>query len=67
VTAELKRLGRTAEDLKSRRKGDVKKVRISQRLRSETTMSLKWIAGELRMGTWTQASNVLSKQGKRSR
>ncbi len=29
----------------NRRKGDAKKVRIAQRLRVETTMPLKWIAG----------------------
>jgi len=52
----------TAEDLKRRRKGDAKKVRIAQRLRAETTMTLKWIAGELRMGTWTHVSNLLSWQ-----
>jgi len=62
VAAELKRVGWTTEDLKARRKGDVKKVRIAQRLRAETTMTLKWIAGELRMGTWTHVSNLLSKQ-----
>ena len=62
VAAELKRIGWTAEDLKRRRKGDAKKVRIAQRLRAETTMTLKWIAGELRMGTWTHVSNLLSWQ-----
>ena len=62
VAAELKRLEWTAEDLKARRKGDVKKVRIALRLRAETTMTLKWIAAELQMGTWTHVSNLLSKQ-----
>ena len=62
VAAELKRLGWTAEDLKARRKGDAKKVRIAQRLRAETTMTLKWIAEELQMGSWTHVSNLLSKQ-----
>jgi len=62
----LKRLGWTAEDLKARRKGDAKKVRLAQRLRAETTMTLKWIAGELQMGTWTHVSNLLSKHRRRS-
>ena len=62
VAAELKRLGWTAEDLKARRKGDAKKVRIAQRLRAETTMRLKWIAEELQMGAWTHVSNLLSRQ-----
>jgi hypothetical protein len=62
VARELKRLGWRAEDLKRRRKGDAKKVRIAQRLRAETTMTLKWIAGELQMGKWTHVSNLLSRQ-----
>ncbi len=62
VAAELKRIGWTAEDLKHRRKRDAKKVRIAQRLRAETAMTLKWIAEELQMGAWTHVSNLLSRQ-----
>ena len=62
VAAELKGIGWTAEDLKRRRKGDASKVRIAQRLRAETAMRLKWIAGELQMGAWTHVSNLLSRQ-----
>ena len=58
----MKRIGWTAEDLKRRRKGDTKKVRIAQRLRAETTMTLKWIAGELQMRAWTHVSDLLSRQ-----
>ena len=53
LAAELQRIGCRAEDLKRRRKGDASKVRIAQRLRAETKMTLKWIAGELQMGAWT--------------
>ena len=60
VAAELKRLGWAEEDLARRRKGDGQKVRIARRLRAETTMTLKWIAGTLHMGAWTHASNLLS-------
>ena len=62
VEAELKRLGWAAEELKARRKGDAKKVRIAQRLRAETTMTLKWIARQLQMGSWRHVPNLLSKQ-----
>ena len=62
VSVELKRIGWTDEDLKRRRKGDAKKVRIAQRLRADTTMTLKWIAEELQMGAWTHVSNLLSRQ-----
>jgi REP element-mobilizing transposase RayT len=41
---------RTESELRRRRKGDPKKVRIARRLREKTTMTLKWIAGELYMG-----------------
>src|SRR5882724_8951754 len=50
----------TESELRRRRKGDPKKVRIARRLREKTTMTLKWIAGELYMGAWTHVSNLLS-------
>jgi hypothetical protein len=40
-------------------KGDRRKVKIARRLRQETTMTLKWIADRLKMGTWTHATNRL--------
>jgi hypothetical protein len=33
--------------------------RIARRLRKETTMTLKWIAEKLKMGTWTHVANRL--------
>ena len=59
VEQELKRLRWREEELARRRKGDLKKVQIARRLRSETTMTLKWIAQRLKMGTWTHVSNRL--------
>ena len=35
-------------------------LRLARRLRQETTMSLKWIAQRLQMGTWTYVSNLLN-------
>ena len=55
-----KRLNWTESELRQRRKGDPKKVRIAGRSREKTTMTLKWIAGELYMGAWTHVSNLLS-------
>ena len=46
-------------------KGDDRKVRIAARLRQETTMSQKWIAVHLDMGSWTHVSNLLGAQRKR--
>jgi len=38
------------------------KVLLARRLRLETTMSLKWIAERLLMGSWTCVSNLLNEQ-----
>ena len=46
------------------RKGDPVKVKLAQRLRRETTMSLKWIARRLQMGSWTYVSNLLHEKQK---
>ena len=59
VREELEQLGWMEDDLRCRRKGDAGKVRIARRVRRETTMTLKWIADRLRMGTWTHVSNLI--------
>ena len=46
-------------DLSCRRKGDKGKVQLARRLRTETTMTLRWIADRLQMGSWTYVSNQL--------
>src|ERR1035441_9533489 len=40
-------------ELKRRRKGDRKKVKVARRLRRETTMTLNWRAQRLKMGRVT--------------
>ena len=65
VAAELQHLGWGADELSRRRKGDPAKIRIAWRLRTETTMTLKWIAAELQMGAWTHVSNLLSQRRRR--
>jgi len=59
VAEEMRRLGWREADLEGLRKGDRRKVKIARRLRQETTMTLKWIADRLKMGTWTHVSNRL--------
>ena len=49
-------------DLAARAKSDPVKVELARRLRRETTMSLKWIAQRVHMGTWTNVSNLLSEK-----
>jgi len=61
VASELARSGWTTTQLATERKGHAVKVAIAQRLREETTMSLKWIAAELHMGTWTHLNRLLHK------
>ena len=46
--------------MRARRKGHRAKVMLARRLRQETTMSLKWIAQRLQMGSWTYVSNLLN-------
>ena len=55
----LKQLGWDETELRARRKGDRQKIALARRLRPETTMSLKWIARHLQMGSWTNVSNLL--------
>jgi hypothetical protein len=45
-------------------KGDERKVRLAARIRKQTTMSLKWIAQHLAMGSWTHVSNLLGARRK---
>jgi REP element-mobilizing transposase RayT len=59
VAEELKKLAWEEADLTRRAKSDATKVALARRLRQETTMSLKWIAGRLSMGAWTNVSNLL--------
>ena len=37
-----------------------RKVRLARRVRAETSVTLKWIAAELHMGTWTHVANRLT-------
>ena len=60
VKEEIERLGWDEDQLRARRKGHRSKVMLARRLRQETTMSLKWIAARLQMGTWTYVSNLLN-------
>ena len=43
-------------------KGHKSKIELASQLRSETTMSLKWIGDQLKMGSWTYVSNLLNER-----
>jgi hypothetical protein len=64
ITARLKKLGWTKKELTRRAKSDPQKVRLASELREQTTVSLKWIAKQLKMGSWTNVSNLLRQRGR---
>src|SRR5690349_1442201 len=45
-------------DLQS--KGDKAKIAVAKRLRKETTMTLKWLAWRLQVGSWAYVFNLLA-------
>lgn len=62
VREGLRKLGWAEAELAARRKGDGEKLKLAMKLRAETTMTLKWIAARLAMGTGASLSNFLSEQ-----
>lgn len=61
LVEELAAAGWQRSDLSKRAKNAPEKIRIARRLRSETTMTLKWIAAQMEMGAWTYLSSLLNK------
>jgi putative transposase len=59
IERALKKKRWTADELRRRRKGDPFKVQLADQLRKETTMTLKWIAGQLHMGTRGHLAHLL--------
>lgn len=59
ISEGLKKLGWGKRELTARRKSDPGKVALARAVRSQTPMSLKWIARRLEMGSWTHVSNLL--------
>jgi len=51
IAKELARLGWTEAELARRRKGDPAKLALAARLRRETTLTMKWIAARLHLGS----------------
>jgi len=48
--------------LAERPKGDAAKMLLARQLRTETTMSLKWIAQRLEKRSWTYVAKLLRSQ-----
>ena len=60
VQEAVEGLGWNEDELRARHKRHRAKVMLARRLREQTTMSLKWIAQRLHMGSWTYVSNLLN-------
>ena len=56
----LRREKLSVSHLKQMRKGDPVKIKLAAEIRKRTTMSLKWTAEHLHMGSLTYVSNLLS-------
>ena len=48
----MRRLGWTEKDLKQRAKRDPAKLAVAARVRRETTMTMRWLAVRLHLGSW---------------
>ena len=60
----LERANLSQNDLGQLPKGDPRKVEIAWQLRQNTSMTLQWIAKELRMGSWSYVHNLLAARRK---
>ena len=67
LAEELKRRKWEEGGLKQRRKADPEKVKMAQRLRAETTMTLSWIGGRLAMGAPGYVAQCLREAKKEQR
>jgi len=56
---EMGKLKWNEKTLEAKRKGDFGKIAIARRLRAETTMTHRWIAERLRMGTASHLTHLL--------
>ena len=59
IAEELARRGWPESELATRRRSDPGKLAIAARLRSETTLPIKWIAARVQIGTAKGAKSVL--------
>jgi hypothetical protein len=64
IAEELQRHGWRETEWLARRKSDPAKLALAARLRRETTLTMRWIAQRLRMGTRKSAAMKLHRWGK---
>ena len=66
IAQELKQRRCKEADLKTRIKGDSTKVTLAARLRTETTMTVGWIAERLGMGTRGHLNHLLYRRRRKT-
>src|SRR6266446_4303458 len=59
ISEEMSRLGWRPTELERRLKNDAGKLAMASRVRRETTLPVKWIAGRLQMGTAKSVKSML--------
>ena len=64
IAEELKRARWQEADLKTRPKGDSVKLVLAARLRAETTMTVRWVAERLALGTRGYLNHLLYRRRK---
>ena len=60
IAEELKGMKSSKIDWAGLRKGDARKVKIARRLRRETSVPVRWIVEELKMGSVAYASRLIA-------
>src|SRR5947207_6764948 len=62
INEKLTLVGWDRARLQKEPKGHPMKIRIAQEMRNQSTMSVKWIATELSIGSWTYLNKLLCQQ-----
>lgn len=62
ISERLAAVGWDRARLRKECKGHPIKVRIAREIRNQSTMSMKWIASELSIGSWTHLNHLLRRQ-----
>jgi putative transposase len=62
ISEKLALVGWDRAQLPKEPKGHPMKIRIAQEMREQSTMSVKWIATELSIGSWTYLNKLLCRQ-----
>ena len=65
IREELRRLRWTERDLEERAKSDPAKLALAARVRRETTLTLRWIAERLHLGSWKSCAAKLHRWRKK--